>query len=187
MKQTFFRGFEPLTEKEFGGTNLKGNARTQRPISLKRPMHLVMRSSLAVRELSFLNPKRAKQIQKHVYELGEQKGVEVYCYANGGSHLQLIVRPHSRKAFNGFIRALSGLITRITLGVERGKPLNLKFWDSKPFTRILEWGSEYERAKENVFRNSFEAPGFAAYKPRGRAKKPIRRETKKTLSSGLNG
>ena len=59
-KQLVFPGFEKLMKADFGGDLLKGNAREQRPISNKRPMHLVMRSTLATGERSFLNARKKK-------------------------------------------------------------------------------------------------------------------------------
>jgi hypothetical protein len=45
-------GFGQLGVKKFGGSSLRGNAREQRPIAVKRPIHLVMKSSLARGEQS---------------------------------------------------------------------------------------------------------------------------------------
>jgi hypothetical protein len=78
----------------------------------------------------------------------------------------LTVLPISRKAFNRFIRAITGIIARITLGVERGNPLGEKIWDARPFTRILEWGRDFTRASHYLLQNTLEAIGFISYRPR---------------------
>jgi REP element-mobilizing transposase RayT len=165
-RQFFFPGFEGLKAKEFGGALIKGNPREARPVSSKRPMHLVMRSTLARGDRSFLRFGRAKQIKSLVERVSRSHGVKLYRYANGGNHLHMIVLPKSREGFNGFIRAITGLIARLTLGVERGRAKGLKFWDARPFTRVLEWGKDYTQVCQYLLQNTLEALGFIPYKPR---------------------
>lgn len=75
---------------------------------------------------------------------------------------------------HAFIRTISGLIARATLGTERGKAKGLKFWDALPFSRILECGKDYRQACAYLRRNVLEARGFITYRSRhmnaGRAK-----------------
>jgi REP element-mobilizing transposase RayT len=165
-QQFIFSGFEKLKAKDFGGALIKGNPREARPVSTKRPMHLVMRSTFTRGERSFLRPARAKQIKELVQRTSQRHGVKVYRFANSGNHLHMIVLPRSRNGFNAFIRAISGLIARLTLGVERGRAKGLKFWDARPFTRILEWGKDYTNACRYLLQNTLEALGFAPYLPR---------------------
>jgi len=169
-KQDLLPGFEKAGIKKFGGSMLKGNAREQRPISVKRPMHLVMKSSLARGESSFLSKKRARRIEDLVHHQGKLHGVRIYRFANSGNHLHLVIKPVSKRAFRTYIRAVSGLIARITLGAEKGKAQGLKFWDARPFTRIIEWGRDYKNVCDYVLQNTLEAIGFIAYQPRGRKK-----------------
>jgi REP element-mobilizing transposase RayT len=197
--QPVLPGFGKLDVKEFGGTLVKGNPREKRPLSLKRPVHVVLKSSIAKGEMSFLKRGRAKQIESLVRRIAKQKGVKVYRYANAGNHLHLLVLPRSRESFNAYIRALSGLIARITLGVERGKAkasdcertfqLNgvrkksarggrvASFWDARPYTRIVEWGRDFRSVCSYVVQNTLEAIGFIPYQPR-RQKAGVRAKAK---------
>ena len=162
-KQHYFQGFDKLGIKEFGGSLLKkGNPREARPISIKKPIHLVLKSSLATGELSFLRTCRVDRIEKLVSRIGKIQGVKVYRYANSGNHLHLVVLPRSKVAFRSFLRAIAGLIARVTLGAERGKAKGIKFWDARPFTRIIEWGKEFDIVSRYVQQNILEAIGFIA-------------------------
>jgi REP element-mobilizing transposase RayT len=165
-KQLFFPEFEKLKIKDFGGCLIKGNPREQRPISVKRPLHLVMRSSLARGERSFLNPRRSRTIRELIHRAAKKQGVKIYRFANSGNHLHFVLLPGSRAAFMRFIRSISGVIARVTLGVQRGKPLGLKFWDARPFTRVLEWGRDYHRTCDYLKQNILEALGFIPHQPR---------------------
>ena len=176
-KQHYLPGFDQLGlgEKEFGGSERlkKAHAREKRPISIKRPLHLVMHSTLATGERSFLRAKRARKIEELVHRLGREKGVKIYRFANSGNHLHFIVLPKSRNAFKAYIKAISGIIARFTLGAERGSAQSVRFWDAKPYTKIIEWGREYKTVCNYLLRNTLEALGFIAYTPRRRASQRI--------------
>jgi hypothetical protein len=168
LKQHKQLGFELLQEKAvkyFGGAYLKNShAKTKRPLSTKKPSHLVLRSSRAIGSRSFL--KFSDRIEALIKRQGRLHGVKIYRFANGGNHLHLIILPISRDAFNRFIRSLSGLIIRIVFGIEKGRGQKLKFWDQRPFTRIIEWGRDYRRTAEYLALNTLEALGFVAHQPR---------------------
>jgi REP element-mobilizing transposase RayT len=127
---------------------------------------LVLKSSLAVGERSFLRKNRARQIEALVFRLGRESGVRVYRYANSGNHLHLLLRPSSRQAFKLYVRALSGLIARMVLGAERGSAQGLKFWDARPFSRIVEWGRDFKNLGFYILQNTLEATGFMPHQPR---------------------
>ncbi|MDZ4676911.1 MAG: hypothetical protein SGI74_05315 [Oligoflexia bacterium] len=192
MKSQKQLGFEFLADrniKHFGGAYLKNsNPKSARPLSTKRCMHLVMRSSYAKGPYSLL--KKNREIQNIINTQGKAFGVKVYRQANGGNHLHLIILPRSRQAFIGFVRAISGLIARAALDTQRGRPLFGKkrsshmfgiskvssggrsegnstgFWDKRPFTRIIEWGREFKTVSNYLLQNTLEALGFIAYQPR---------------------
>jgi REP element-mobilizing transposase RayT len=135
-------------------------------------MHLVMRSTLATGERSFLRAKRARKIEELVHRLGKEKGVKVYRFANSGNHLHFIVLPSSREAFKSYIRAITGIIARISLGVERGSAQGKRFWDAKPYTKIIEWEREYKTVCNYLLRNTLEALGFIPYQTRKKRPSP---------------
>jgi hypothetical protein len=167
MKRAKQLGFEILEGnnlKHFGGTYLTSNPKEKRPLSLKKSSHLVMRSLLAKGPNSLL--RHDEGIKKIVNRQAKRLGVKVYRLANGGNHLHMIFLPMSRRAFNAFIRAISGLIARLVLKAERGEPKGLQFWEKRPFTRIVEWGRGFRIACDYLAQNTLEALGFISYQPR---------------------
>ncbi len=168
MKKAKQLGFEILENKNakyFGGAYLKdSNPKTKRPITTKRSMHLVLRSVLAKGAFSLL--KKERIIAKIIYKQAKVSGVKIYRFANGGNHLHLIVRPCSRASFNIFIRSISGIIAREILGAQRGNAKNLKFWEKRPYTQVIEWGRQYQTLLRYLDQNALEAWGFIPYKPR---------------------
>ena len=129
-------------------------------------MHIVLRSSLAKGKYSMLHKDKGKRIRQTIEAQAKRFHINIYEFANVGNHIHLLVKTHSRDLFKGFLRAISGLIARITLGVERGSAMALKFWDQRPFTRIVSWRKDFESVKQYVIQNFDEAMGFEPYKPR---------------------
>jgi REP element-mobilizing transposase RayT len=177
-KQLGFATLEDRSVKKFGGSYLKKcNPKKARPLSVKRPMHLVIRSSKATGARSLLN--KSRQVFDIVYRQGQLHGVKIYRYANAGNHLHLVILPRSANAFKKFIRAITGIIARLILGVERGlaksskivpaqndKANKINFWDQRPFTRIVEWGRDFKNICKYLMQNTLEAIGFIEFQTR---------------------
>jgi hypothetical protein len=162
-------GLNLKDRKTFGGSALKGHPKEQRPIPLDRPLQVVMRSKYAIKSMSFRRKALAEKVWDIIQKQSERFNVRVYGYGNGGSHLHLTVSPRSRRGYRGFIRAITGLIAREVTGAQRNKAVNVKFWDARPFTRVVSWGRDFKRLSEYLVQNTLEAFGFIEYQPRGRA------------------
>lgn len=164
-------GREYEFQKEFGGAHLKkSHAKKARPVAIKKPMHLTLRSSKAKGIYSLRrNKDRINRIEKVVRTQARRFGVEVYRYANVGNHLHLLVKASWRQGFISFLRTISGVISRIALSAERGSAKlkgTTRFWDQRPWTRILLTWTDFKNVKKYVEQNFNEAQGFILYKPR---------------------
>ncbi len=76
-----------------------------------------------------------------------------------------------------FIKSVTGLIARFVNKAERGKAKNQnesktstdskpKFWDARPFSRIVYFGKDFKKVKSYFFRNTLEALGWVQYQTR---------------------
>jgi hypothetical protein len=153
----------------FGASLLKrSHAKTARPLSSKHALHVVLRSEIARGPRSLL--KKERLIHNLILKQGRRHRVKVFHVANGGDHLHLLVRFYKRRNFQNFLRAVSGLIARKTLGLERGRVLDSKecnstswlgkFWDQRPFTRIVSWGPDFNALRSYLKSGMTEALGF---------------------------
>ena len=187
MKQLQFSSQDLKKMKAgYGGELLKKAAARKRgrPLATKAPMHLVLRSSLAKRHWSFQNPRNARKVSELVRRFSKKYGVRVLHGANVGNHLHLMIRLSNRQAYAPFIRALTGAIAmQVTdtnkwrlhgrnrsQGRERSAKISgrepsdkthkLKFWDYRPFTRVLEGGRrEYFVVSDYILINRMEGLG----------------------------
>lgn len=104
-------------------------------------MHLVLRSTRAKGGLSFKTAKNSKAISGIVGKFGKKYGVQIVSLANVGNHLHFQIKLGNRFAYKPFIRAITAAIAMAVSGVSRwNKGNGDKFWDRRPFTRIVDGG-----------------------------------------------
>jgi REP element-mobilizing transposase RayT len=164
--------FELLKDKiprQFGGARLKSNPKISRPLSTKLAIHLVLKSELARGGKSFLRARNVDRIDQIVRGRAKKCGVRILHFVNVGNHIHLVVKLHDRQAYASFIRVVTGLIARHVLQAQRNAAKGLKFWQARPFTRLVNWGRDYERVKRYMEKNRREAFidwGFSVLDPR---------------------
>lgn len=147
MKQQAFK--IPKANPAFGGTLLKGNAKTKRPLDTKKPLHLVLRSE---HPTSLRNPKVFGNVNLQVKITAEKYGFRIYEFANVGDHLHVLMRVTNRHLWAKFIREVTGRIAALMRQVR-----NRKVWAHKPFTRIVQgWRRDFKNVKAYIFLNELE-------------------------------
>lgn len=150
MKQQAFQGFK-RTRPEFGGTLLKGNAKTKRPLDSKKPLHLVLRSR---HEMSLRSPRVFGDVNLTMKKAAEKYGFTIYAFANVGDHLHVLLRVTNRHLWAAFIREVTGRIAQL---VQRLSNRATKVWAHKPFTRVVQtWRKDFENVKRYIFLNELE-------------------------------
>ncbi len=155
-RQVTLPGF--ATRLQHGGDIRKGRRKLARPVDTKRPMHLVLRSTRAKGRWSLLAPGNGRMVRKLVFALAGPSEVRVYDFANSGNHIHLLVRARTRRGFQRYLRALTGLLARQITGARRGQRIG-KFWDALAFSRVVSWGRDYSQAKKYLGLNRLEAMG----------------------------
>ena len=148
MKQTsFFKKPKPY----FGGRLLEGKRKSQRPLSRRHAMHLVLK---AASPMLFKN----KSLIETLTEMYAKRfGIKIYGQSVQRDHYHLSIRIQSREAYKKFIRAMTGRLAQVL-----GKGL----WRFRPFTRLSRWGKAYEKLREYIEMNEREVLGLQPYSPR---------------------
>jgi hypothetical protein len=162
----------------YGGSlrNTRRGRKGARPLSTRQSMHLVLRSSKAKGAQSFLRPQNAKRIKSVVDKFSFIYGVQILSQANVGNHLHLHLRLGNRYGYKPFIRAITGAIAMAVSGRNRwttsksltkesvsGSEQNVRaerFWDFRPFTRVVEGLRSILRLEDYVRINRLEAFGI---------------------------
>ncbi len=173
--QTPQRGRKPIKPRDhFGGMYLKNyNPKSKRPMDSKKALHVVLHSAKAVGLKSFKNSAHEAAIWEIISRHAKRTGTSIYEYANAGNHLHLLIRAKKREDYAAFIRIITGLIARLVGKSERGVPLKEKFWDGRPFSRVVSFAKrEFQTVKTYLLRNVLEAIGWMPYVPRSKQLPP---------------
>ncbi len=142
-----------LARTQHGGDVRRGRRKLERPVSTRRPMHVVLTSHRARGPWSLRKHDRA--VREALRRMARRFDVRIYDFANVGSHLHLVLRARRREAFQGFLRSFSGIVARRVTGARRARPSG-PFFDGLAWSRVVRWGRDYWGLRHYVFRNQIE-------------------------------
>ena len=136
-----------------------------RPLATKNTMHFVLRSSKAKGAWSMARPQNRKKIDQIARKFAQKYGVRILSVANVGNHLHFHIQLTNLFTYKPFMRAISGAIAMAVTGVNRWTKVNdgtkLKFWDYRPFSRVIAGGMKaFLAVKDYVQINKLEGFGF---------------------------
>ena len=164
----------------FGGLLLQNRRRAMRPLSTHEALHVVLRSSWANGRYSMLRFGRTKNISKIIESTAKRYGVTIYALAVCGNHIHCLVRFSQRVLYKNFIRVSTGRIAELVMGTtykefrqihpnpQTTEPQGIgqRFFQYRPFTRVVHWGRDYKFCKAYIGQNILEALGFVPFRPR---------------------
>jgi REP element-mobilizing transposase RayT len=148
--------------KSYGGKlRNKRKGRGARPIATKESMHLVLKSSKATGDWSFKKKSNSQKISAIIKKFSQKYHVQILSIANVGNHLHLHIHLIKRAAYRPFIRAVTAAISMAITGVSRWRKskTKIKFWDYRPFTRVIRGFRALLTIKDYVAINQLEGLG----------------------------
>jgi len=180
--QLHFKGFDKR-EDCFGGSLFgRGHPKQSRPLDSTKPMHLVLRATASVLRKNDL---ALRIVSLEIQRWSKRCGVTVYRWANVGNHLHLAVRVGRVHQWSKFIRSLTGSIARkfqaaglissqagltrdsITATTPATPTTRARFWQSRPFTRIVRsWRRAFKTLLDYIRMNQLESLGILCAKDR---------------------
>jgi hypothetical protein len=148
--------------KSYGGVLLKTRKGRfgPRPLDTRNTMHLVLRSTKATGEWSFKKPKHERKISEIVSRFSKKYGIKILLLANVGNHLHFQIKLSNRFSYAPFIRAVSAAIAMAVTGASRWSPLikeaKGRFWDYRPFTRVIQGFKAFLNLRDYIKINQLE-------------------------------
>jgi REP element-mobilizing transposase RayT len=97
-------------------------------------------------------------IQELAHKTAHKHRVELYRFANVGNHLHLLLRARDRAGLRAFLREFAGVLAVRVTGSVKGCPL--KFWDAPAWSKIVEWGRQFDYAARYILLNLLETSGL---------------------------
>lgn len=161
MTPRTFRQFALFKSPDlFHGSNLRqGKRKIARPIDPKRAIHIVLKSNKARGACSLLQPKRAKRIDDLIEKSAIRYKIKIYRFVNVGNHVHLLIKTSNRIHFQNFLRTITGKIAILVTGAKKGQKKG-KFWDGLTFTRVVNWGKDFEAMGRSLLKNQIESFGY---------------------------
>lgn len=142
-----------------GDEKSKGKRKVMRPLDPKKPLHLILKSARAQGAWSFLQPRFKAEISSILYSQAHRWGLEIMSFANVGNHLHLLVKFPSRKAFQAFLKVVTGRIAMRITKARKGYSVG-RFWDRIAFTRVVQWGRDLRSISNYLVKNFVEPLGL---------------------------
>jgi hypothetical protein len=161
-------------QAEHGGAARTGQRKTSRPLEPTLPLYVVLRSSRARGKWSLARVPTRTAVKDTLRTLAQRHGIKVFAFSNGGDQVHLLLRAQSRPSFQAFLRAFAGLVARQVTGARKGKPSG-RFWDTLTFSRVLQWGEEFDLVSRLVDNDDLDALALLREPPkapRAHAKRP---------------
>jgi REP element-mobilizing transposase RayT len=140
--------FAEKSVHQFGGSLLAGSRKTVRPLTSKKPVHLVLKATN-----SFQLIKNKKLVEFLTHKYAHKFGIKVYEKAVHADHIHLAVQVPNRILYVRWIRALTSVLVK--------RIRNLK-WKLRPYTRVADWGRPFRNLKKYIFGNRLEGDFMAA-------------------------
>ena len=143
----------------FGASLLMGShPKKARPFRARLPLHIVLRSSSAKGARSLLRFDREIEVLLEEHSLRHH--VRIYGAANAGNHLHLVLQAPSKAHLAAFLKAISGRIAQIVEGPakeQNREAFKMRFWDARPYSRLLSWGKDFKNVCRYIGINATEA------------------------------
>jgi REP element-mobilizing transposase RayT len=148
--------FLPKPLKEYAPR--KGKRKIRRPFDPEKALHVTLKSSLARGRKSLLTREMRPIVQDLMVRISRRRDVRIYRFANVGNHIHILLGAKKADNLRAFLREFAGAIAVAVTGAAKGRPQ--KFWDTPPWSKIVEWGRQFERASRYVLLNLLESSGL---------------------------
>lgn len=155
----FEKDFAKKPDRFGGGTRTTRKSRKFRPISTRQSMHLMLKSTRATGQWSFLTPKNKRIVKSLLKAYSFKHHIQILSAANAGNHLHIHLKVQSALAYKRFVRAFSGAIAMKISGASKIKKLKNKFWTQSPYTRFVHGVRDFLRLRDYIRVNILEGFG----------------------------
>lgn len=135
-----------------GGKINQGKRKKRRPLATKKPIHLVLKCE---KNLSLFD--EFSEVKYYINKYSFKFHIRIYHLSIQHDHIHFLIKIDDREFYKKFTRSLTGILAR-----KYGKGI----WQLSPFTRVLNWGKEYEMTKKYISQNEDEVWGVKHYTPR---------------------
>jgi putative transposase len=164
-KQTKFFKTNWRHETQAGGVlRNKRAGRGRRPLSTRRPLHVVFKLNRQAHQRGLRHPATYTLVRSAIQQYARRFFVKIEHVSIQGDHIHLLIRTSKRSLFHYFFRVLAGQIAQRVTGTSSTPRKGPKFWKYRPFSRVIEGWKAFLRARDYIQLNEKEARGEIPYR-----------------------
>ena len=126
-------------------------------------MHFILKSKRAVGRNSFGHSRNLRAVNTLVEDRCKKYGVKLISYSNNFNHLHMLIKFPSRPIYLRFVRAITAALAMLITRTKKNARSLVKFFDERPFTRIVRGLKAYKIAWDYIRLNQLEAAGVIPY------------------------
>lgn len=153
-RQTRFPFLRLKREHAYGGTLRRDKRRRgARPVSRRHALHMVFKSDNAKGPTSFLHPRCRVILHRTLKQMARRYGLRIHEVGICGNHFHVLVRFQNRRLLMAFNKVFTSTLVKRLCGSQK---LDRRFFDFRPFTRVVESCRGYEIARDYVLLNQLE-------------------------------
>lgn len=158
--QVEFAQIKSLQTTKTHGGSLRHPQKHKRPLTFRSRNHFVLKSSRAKGDWSFR--RHRFEIAGILKKFARKHSVGLVGYANVGNHIHLNLELSSRRQYQKFIRAVCAAIMMQVTGFSRWRraPEGFRFWDARPFSRLVQSWREVLALDKYFDVNRMEGAGY---------------------------
>lgn len=159
-------------KSDFGGSlfTTRAERARHRPVAQRSSMHIVLRSSVATGKYAFTTEKNRKMVSEEICRFSKKHYVKVLSCALVGNHIHLHIKLFKASLYQPFIRGLTASIALKVSGASKKHTIKSifgrKFWDYRPFSRIVSSYHEFLNLRDYIRVNEWE--GYGVKRPMAR-------------------
>ena len=174
MRQTSFPFLQKISS-EFGGSLLLNKRKSKRPLSVKKPIHLVLKSS----HRDLFSP-RNKRLHSLILSQSKKFNIKVYAFALNHSHIHLLIKLQQTEDYMKFVRSFTSILAQ---KIRLLRPELTEIFSLRPYTRIISWGRQFKATLKYIVINQLESLGLLSCEKKKKAA-PAKKSKKGAESPG---
>lgn len=142
-------------KKSFGGSLTIGKRKAKRPLKVNQPLHLILKANY-----KFVFNPRNHTLIKLIENQAVKFEIKIDQLAVNFSHIHFVIRFSSEDHYKKFIRSLTSLLA---IKIRKQYPEFQNIFQLRPYTRVIEWGKDYNNVLHYSLKNIHEAYGVKMY------------------------
>lgn len=148
---------------EHGGQLQLNKRKSRRPLAKNKPVHLILKSQAVLQIGGFKT--QEKILNSILFKYSQTYHIKIYEKAICSNHIHICLQSQNPDSLKNFLRTITGQIA-FQIKQKFPKFKDKKFWESRPYTKVIGWGQQLDNVLNYIEKNRLEAADWIQYERR---------------------